>query len=123
MVRSFQLWGLGDRNAAPKHAAFSEEAAGRCEDFVVVDLRGSLEGARVRHGDFGAADPFDGGVEFGEAGLLNARRDLGGNTEGRPSLLNAQHPVRLADGVGHSLHVERAQAAQVDNLGADAFGF
>src|SRR3712207_7567298 len=41
-------------------------------------------------------------------------RSLGRDAVGGPALLDAYDAVRLGDGGGHRLHVERAQRAQVD---------
>ena len=83
-------------------------------------MRRDLELLGVGQRHLGHADPLDRRVEIVEADLLDPRRELGGDAVARPALLDADGAAGLGDRGGDGLDVERAQRAQVDDLGADA---
>ena len=59
-------------------------------------------------------------VEFVERLLHDPRRHLGRQTSAAPAFFHDHRPVGLLEGLDHRVHIQRAQRAQVDDLGLDA---
>jgi len=82
--------------------------------------RSQLERLRIGHRDLCTPDALRRGVEVVEARAADSSGELGADPERRPTLLGDEHPVRLAHRFDHRVDVERAQRAQVDDLGLEA---
>ena len=102
------------------HRGEVEGAEDRGGDPVFGRHRRQLELLGVGQRHLGHAEALDRGVEVVEAGELDAGGELGGDAVGRPALLDAEGAVGLGDRGGDGLDVERAQAAEVDDLDRDA---
>src|SRR6478735_3479689 len=79
-----------------------------------------LQGFGVGQGDFGGGDAAYRCVEMVEGAIGDRRGDLGADTVGQPIVFGDDGAAGLADGFDNRVAVQRAKAAQVDHLGADA---
>src|SRR4051812_13335389 len=104
---------LSARGGAERVAHGGDEGIGRRQ-------RGEFQGLGVGERHLGHRHPAYGRVEPVEGALLDRGRDLGADPVGEPVVLGDHGAPRTADGADHGLAVERAQAAQVDDLGGDA---
>ena len=97
------------------------ERGERCRgDPILVRHRRVLEALRVGQWHLGHPHPLDRCVELVEAGLLDARGQLCGDSVAGPALLHAERAVGARHRLHDRLDVQRAQRAQVDHLDGHA---
>src|SRR6266851_7918297 len=92
-------------------------------DVLAGGDRRLLQRKAVRHGHLRAAQPANGSVEVVEATLLHARRDLGSHAIGRPAFLDHDASAGPANRFDDRRPVDRADGAEVDDLGVDVLLF
>ena len=82
-------------------------------ELLVLDMRG-VDGRGID-----GADAFDRGVEVVKGVVLNEGRDLSRNAAERFGLIDKDRTVGFFDAVDDGVLVERADGAEVDDLGVD----
>ncbi len=93
---------------------------GRGKDVVDVGQECRFENVRLRRDAVLGADPFDGRVQVIESLILNRGGDLGGVTADVNRLAGNDTAASLLHRAQYGIYVQRHQAAQVNDLGADA---
>jgi hypothetical protein len=91
----------------------------RCDEILGREAH-LLELLGVGRRHLSAGDTRGRRLEVVEAVLARERHDLGGDAEGRVSRLDDEQMPRLLDRLDDGFHVERLDAAQVDDFGLDA---
>src|ERR1051326_4497265 len=103
-----------------KSAIAPEHSAGGRDDGIDARKRRLLEVLRVRHGHLRAEHARDRPVEIIEGPLHDLRAHLGGEAAGPPALVDDDRAMGLGHRGDDGRRVQRAEDAQVDDLGGDA---
>ena len=102
---------------------YLHELSYRFNDLECLGYRGLFQMPRVGDRDFFAANTRQRRIKFKECFFSEPHANFGRQTTAFPSFIDDDRAPGFRDRCNHGFHVQRTQAAQVDDFGRYLFAF